>query len=139
MRIVCVSVIQGNKEGELVLRLPDGHEKMSPVELALNVALDELHGKLQFMEENESQMPKSLLTEWAKIRQDMQEAMELIGKVLEGVNAQNRVNLRLNESERRRVMHILLSTFEAFSYQVKSVDDLKKLIEIARVFVEALS
>ena len=139
MRIVCVSVIQGNKEGELVLRLSEGQEEMSPVELALKVALDELKDKLQFMEENESQMPKSLLTEWAKIRQDMQEAMELIGKVLEGVNAQNRVNLRLNESERRRVMHILLSTFEAFSYQVKSVDDLKKLIEIARVFVEALS
>ena len=139
MRIVCISVIQGITEGEVVLVLPGGHEKMSPVELALSVALEELRREHNRIEEYEKQAVILPFATWEEIGKDLQASIELIAGVLEGVKAKNRVNLRLTEDDRRKVMRILLSTLEGFSYRVKTVDDLKRLIEIARVFVEALS
>ncbi|MBQ3455945.1 MAG: hypothetical protein IJG36_05870 [Synergistaceae bacterium] len=117
----------------------EGCNTSSPVEFALSVALDDLRETLQFMEKWELEMPKPLLPEWEEMQEKTRESIKLITEVLDGVKAKNQLNLKLSKEERRQVMSILLSTFEHFSYHVKTVDDLKELIEIARVFVEALS
>ena len=117
----------------------EGCNTRSPVEFALSVALEDLRKTLQFMEEQELEMPKPLLPEWVEMREKTRESIKLIAEVLDGVKAKNRLNLKLSSKGREQVMRILLGTFEHFSYHVETVDDLKKLIEIAQVFVEALS
>ena len=112
---------------------------MLPVELALSVALDELRRSLSYMKGEECTTPTLPMLTWAEMRQGLEESIEFISGVLNGVKAKNRAKLTLNEEDCVQVKQILLRTLNHLSYRVNNVKDLKILIEIARVFVEELS
>lgn len=121
------------------MQLPEGHEKMSPVELALSVALNELRRSLSYMEVEECATPTLPMPRLPEMRQGLEESIGFISEVLDGVRAKNRAKLTLNEEDCGQVKKILLRTLNHLSYRVNNVKDLKILIEIARVFVEELS
>ena len=122
------------------MNLPKGHEVMTPIELALSVALQVLKRRDAFMEECE-RLPcnKNPPPIWVIFREETHNSIKLIEETLEVVREKNRQNFSLNATGRERVMQILLKGLEHISCEVKTKDEMLKLIGIARAFVEVLS